>query len=286
MEHALFIGGFKHGALEAILDTSSPKLYYQFPAPNKVTWYLPGPNEYIEDFYTIEYKHEGIWNGHYGYVHVYIESTSKYVSMILPGVMAQSLASLGTEHFFILETNPVKDEYATLVKLETAKMLAAKFGQPVLPHGFIIPDGEFVPPNLWTPVTYKKYEDPLPSKKPVTIAGISEMLKQAYADQIQAQMVAPSWVYESLSMEKSRPLAKHEAWLNAGMRDAKRTQLCYECAKEIVGFDFAIVNDLKVPKGKGKRVRKLVCGNCGRGKFNRRGQRIGDWPKGEASGPL
>jgi uncharacterized protein with PIN domain len=104
----------------------------------------------------------------------------------------------------------------------------------------------------------------------LTLDKLNELLQKAYLQPTIHQLIHEQHI-----------LSDRYNWLNAGLREARRERLCYWCAEEIIGPGFGKVNDLLVPKGSGKRVRSLVCGNCGRGKFNRRGERIGDWKSDE-----
>ena len=266
MDHALFLGGFKHGVLEQLPDTSSLWHVYEFPVQTPIKLEHWDDSSTVVEWTTVQYKHEGVWNSEYGYVHVYIESNSHFIATKLPGTMVELLTKMKPALIYVLGADLTKDEMYVMVETELAEIVMGEIhpnspfkNWPVPPpQGLLIADIELKP------------------EPTVTIAGINALLKNVYAEQMKAQMsFPPEWLFKAWENRSSDEVA----WLNAGFRDATRDKLCYGCAEEIVGPGFGKVNDLLVPKGKGSRVRKLVCSNCGRGKFNRRGQRIGDWPK-------
>jgi len=268
MPTLLFVGGFKHGVLEQTAIPVTQKFVYEFPkSPNNVT----GP----EVFYQVVYLPIGTWYSHYGAIEVYAESTTHFVSKEVSNAMLYFIHE-DPQAVYVLDVNHAKDSSICLLDAN-AKMFA---GYGLTDSGILVPQGVLPPADYMGKVAH-----------PLSVATLNETLKKTYSDIIKQQMVDK---FEILKyMEYNSPaLQSYEytqagkwtvvdndrrAWLNAGLRDYNRVNLCFWCAEELVGPGAGMQNDFIVPKGRGSRVRKLVCGNCGRGKFNRKGERVGDW---------
>lgn len=178
---------------------------------------------------------------------------------------------------------------------------------------FQMPTGEHVP--IWSmfPIPETKWKDPAWNEKIVkayyTIAYPEKyaiVKSTAFADALEAEM---NNLLSQLKKEQAKQLVTYNElmaaygkagadkiwsssflvdsdtrdWLHAGIRDVNTSSLCFGCAEELIGPGMGRHNSLKVPKGKGRRVRQLICSHCGRGRFNRFGKRIGDWEPSKIS---
>jgi len=267
MSTCLFVGGFKHGALEELSAPLYGKFVYEFPVQVQTKW--QDTNTSVQ-YYQVVYLPLGTWSGHYGPIEVFQESTCGFVAVEASSNMALEIYKKNPKSIYVLSKSEMADICYALVDSEE------------LPgaEGYKLQGGLFVPPGVEPPSTWKSQKE----SSPLTMATLNEILKKAYEEPlkyfIEKEQAVLAHIKAHEQYAKTKLYNENQlAWLNAGRRDATRGNLCFWCTEELIGPGMGMHNDFIVPKGKGSRVRKLACGNCGVGKFNRKGERIGDWEK-------
>jgi hypothetical protein len=113
------------------------------------------------------------------------------------------------------------------------------------------------------------------------------VMKKAYFDMLYSGAITVEKVQELLGIPENadsvgdsiRISVDEKAWMRGGHRGILYLPryLCYWCVEELVGPGMGKVNDFCLPPKTGKPKRKLTCSWCGKGTFNRKGERIGAW---------